>query len=169
MNRFALVLLTVSLVALIGCPKKAGDGPGAGVVQEVTKDGLTVELRMPRRHLVRGEMLPITVTARNQTKEEMAIDADSGAAVYVTLWRQTSVGWEQVKRYPESVTMVATKGRLGPKASQSFPLNLRVAPDWPTGELLRITAELNGRPEPQAGAYIQVFATQEECDKAKVY
>ena len=165
--KYLTLLLAGSLVALTGCPPKQSFQQDIGT--QVTKDGLTVELHLPRRLLVRGETVPVTVVARNLTKDEMVIPATTGALVYVTLWRNTEVGWEQVKQYPESAAQVATPWRLAGTSAQSFPLNLRVAPDWPTGEPLRITAELNGRPEVAPGGIIQVFLTQEECDRAKVF
>lgn len=145
MRKVALLFLAVSLGAVAGCPLGRDLPFQQGIDQNQTKDGLRVELRVPRRSLVRGETVPVTVVARNLTKNEIVIPAETGALVYVTLWRRTEAGWEQVKRYPETAAQVLSHWRLAPKSSQNFPLNLRVAPDWPTGEPLRMTAELNGR------------------------
>lgn len=169
MRKLALLFLSVSLGAVAGCRPGRALPLQQDIVAQETKAALMVELRLPRRNLVRGETLPVTVVARNLTKEEIVIPAETGALVYVTLWRRTEAGWEQVKRYPQMSAQVLSHWRLPPKSSQNFPLKLPVAPDWPTGEPLRITAELNGRPEIKAGGIIQVFLTQEECDRATVF
>ncbi len=169
MRTLTLLLAVAPLVALAGCPFKKGQPTAQGILQSESKDGLEVELRVPRRDLVRGETVPVTVIVRNQTKNELVIPAQTGALVYISLWRKTDGSWEQFKRYPEMATQVLSPWRLAPKAEQSFSLPLPVAPDWPTGEPLRITAELNGRPEVAPGGIIEVFRTQEECDRAKVY
>ena len=164
MRKLSLWFLALSLTAVTSCGPK--ELPPLGIVSQAVKDGLGVELRVPRRSLVRGETVPITVTARNLGKKEMVIPATSGALVYVILWRKTAVGWERVKRYPETAVPVASTWRLAPGAAQPFPLNLPIAPDWPVGEPLRLTAELNGRPEVKPGGIIQVYLTCEEAEEA---
>jgi len=168
MKTLVLLMAIGVALALAGCPKPA-EPIEQGIAAKVSKGDLALELRVPRRNVVRGQTVPVTVTASNLGKEEMTVEATSGALVYVRLWRRTALGWEQVKRLPETAAMVIQHWALPPGQSKAFELNLTVSPDWPTGEPLRITTELNGRPEVRAGGVIQVFLTQEECDRATTY
>lgn len=129
-------------------------------------DGLVVTAGVPQRNYVRGDTVTVAVTARNTSGRYLAIPADSGAPVYATLWRRTAVGWEQVKRYPQTAVMVAAPWKLRGGKTYKCALNLPVEPDWPTGEPLKLTVELNGRDDVVAGGLIQVFATRADYDKA---
>lgn len=167
MRNVTLLLLMLSLAAA-GCFLRKAEPPPQGIVAEQTEDGLKVELRVPQRDLVRGQTVPVTVIASNLTGKEIVVPASSGALVYVSIWRSTATGWEQVKRYPETAAELASPWRLAGKSSHTFPVNLPVAPDWPTGEPLRITAELNGRPGIAPGGIIEVFLTEIQRDRAAV-
>ena len=53
--------------------------------------------------------------------------------------------WEEVKRYPQAETTTMNPWTLEANSHRTFEMQLTVQPDWPTGEPLRMTAELNGR------------------------
>ena len=170
MKTLTAALLTGVLLAALGCqqePLKAAAQPGIAV--SGADKGLQVAMQLPQRNLYRGQVVPIKVTATNTTQQELAIPAETGSPVYVTVLRKTGAGWEQVKRLPETPVMVAKPWKLAPGVSHTFILNVTVSPDWPTGEPLRVTAELNGRPQAKATANIQVFATEAECKRFDVY
>jgi len=167
MRTFTLACLMLSTAFLGGCPPKSAQPAPGEVFSQAAHDGLSLELRVPREHLLRGEVVAVTVTARNLTRSDMVIPARSGALVYLTLWHKTFAGWEEVMRYPETDAQVLSPWRLAARAAHTFPpLELRVGPDWPSGEPLRITAELNGRPEPRAAGIVRVHLTQEQRDQA---
>jgi hypothetical protein len=168
MRSLTLTLLAATLAAVPGCPKPQ-EFPH-GIESQATANGLTLELTVPRREFVRGETLPVTVVAHNRSGKEMTINAGSGALVYVSVFHRTPAGWELVKRYPQTAAPLASPWRLA-RGGSSAPLrlDLPVEPDWPTGEPLKLLAELNGRPEPKVFGIVHVFRTREECDRARVH
>ena len=99
----------------------------------------------------------------------MTIRADSGALVYVRLWRHTGTAWEEINRFPAAAVMAVREWKLPAGGSHKVVMNVDVTPDWPTGEPLKLTAELNGRSDVRAAALVEAFATKQECDRAKVY
>jgi len=162
MRRLTIVLSLISLLAATGCPPPPAEPEGIAV-QKVA-GGLALELRLPRRSFVRGEIIPVTIIARNLTEEDMLIKAESGALVYLTLWRHTSLAWEQLKRFPETAVMVASPWTLKAEGAYEYTMNLEVTPDWPTAEPLKISAHLNGRGELQPAGLIEVFHTRKDYE-----
>ncbi len=158
MTRALLILAAAAALAASGCQEPAPlPAAPAGVANSASNQGLTVELRAPTRQVVWGQTLTVEIVARNTTAEDIVIDADTGAEVYLRLWRLTTGGWEQVKRYPATPVMVAWRWTLPPGGSRSFQRVLQVERDWPTGEALRLTVELNGRPDVAPGAVVEAF------------
>ena len=150
---FSFPLLLAATVALAGCEgQKVAPRPA----NSVEINGLAVTIDVPNRSFTVGEQFKVTVTAHNTTKQPMRIPAGSGAPVYVRLWRYTGLAWEEVKRYPESAVMIMRPWSLAPGQKRTFAMQLAVEPDWPTGEVLRITAELNGRAEVAPGVTVEV-------------
>ncbi len=162
MKRIAIAFLVIGLVSAAGCQSK----PDEILWRAQADDGLVVTAGVPHRNYVRGGTVTVSVVVRNISADDIAIGADSGALVYATLWRKTTIGWEQVKRYPQSAVMVASPWKLAAGKTYKCPLNLPIEPDWPTGEPLRLTVELNGRDDLAPGGLIQVFATQADYDEA---
>ena len=161
MRRIAIASLVVGLVSAVGCQKPEGI-----IWRAQADDGLVVTAGVPQRNYVRGDTIAVNVDVRNVGDSDIAIPADSGALVYATLWRRTTIGFEQVNRYPQTAVMVAAPWKLRGGKNYKCTLNLPVEPDWPTGEPLKLTVELNGRNDVVAGGYVQVFATQTDYDKA---
>jgi hypothetical protein len=155
MKNVAIVAMLVAAGTLVGCepaePKTQSDRINAAEV-----DGLEVTLEVPRKQYSPGEKMNLTVVARNTTERDMRIEANTGAPVYVRVWRHTGLGWTQVHRYPEMTTMVMNPWTLDAESRRTFPMNITVEPDWPTGERLRLTAELNGRAKAQPEVMIHV-------------
>jgi len=166
MSRLTIVLGLMAAVC-VGCTPR--DSMDKGFIVQAVKEGLTLEMSVPERHYVSGQTIPLTIMARNETRDDMVIDAGSGALVAVTVWRRTELGWEKVKRLPETAVMMPSPWKLPAKGSHTFTMNLSVTPDWPTGEWLKLTGELNGKPGVTPAGLVEIHATQEECNKAKVY
>ena len=138
----------------------AGCGPqkiDATPVNTVEVDGLSVSLELPDRQFRTGQQARAVVVARNLTDRPIPIDARTGAPVYIRILRFTGISWEDVKRYPEAATMVMSPWTLDAGAQRTFVMNLTVEPDWPTGEIIRITAGLNGREEASPGLAVEVM------------
>lgn len=154
----ALVLCLLA-VGLAGCPPRRlppGGAPPPPAAASVVSGGLSVGIVVPTRHLAAGDEFEVRLVARNVSGAPIRIKAPSSTPIIVKLWRHTGVGWEEVKRYPRTDMMVMKIWTLAPGRERAFALRLRVEPDWPTGELLRITGELNGRPDAVPGVTLDV-------------
>ncbi|MDY7010005.1 MAG: hypothetical protein SVV80_04550 [Planctomycetota bacterium] len=161
MRRITIAFLVVGLVSAVGCQRS-----GEIIWRAQADDGLVVTAGVPQRNYVRGDTVDIDVKVSNTSIRDIPIPADSGALVYATLWRRTTIGFEQVKRYPQTAVMVAAPWKLASGKKYKCTLNLPVEPDWPTSEPLKLTVELNGRDDVVAGGYVQIFATQADYDEA---
>ena len=163
MRKMAISLLAGGLLAAAGCP--APPPPPASPrpalkTHRASRDGLVVELVLPGYSFVCGQDLPVKVIAHNHSERDMVFRADSGALAHVRLWRRATGGWEELHRFPETAVLIATSWTLKAAQTRTFPLNLQVAPDWPTHEPLRLTGELNGCPGLTPSALIDVYADQ---------
>ena len=153
------------LLVLAGMILNGGCGSGeiatTPTSSTVEVDGFSVSLDIPARTLTRGESFSVTVTATNSTKRPMQIVSTSGTPVYVRISRHTGLVWEVVKTYPEASTMIMNPWTLDRESSRSFVMQLTVEPDWPRGEPLRLTAEINGRSEIAPGITVEVTVPTE--------
>lgn len=150
-------LMIALAVGVTGCPDRM-DRPW----NTMQKGGLEVRLQLAERHYLVGDQVKVTVEARNTGGEPIRIPADTGARVLVKVYQHTGTGWEQVKRYPQAATMVMSPWTLEPGAAAGpFELVVPVEPDWPTNEILRLTAELNGRPDVAPGVAITITRVAE--------
>ena len=166
MTRTALTALaTIALLGCVGCPPP-GDSLTGPRVHADTKKGLTVELVLPKYSFCRGESIPLKIVARNDSRSDIVLNADTRALAHVTLHRRAIDAWERIKRYPDSAIMVARRWTLRPGQTRTFPLNVDVAPDWPTGEPLRLVGALNGRPDVAPAAMIDVYPTRDAYERA---
>jgi len=143
-------LVTIFLLSFAaGVPVGCGNAGqiDAGPSNTVRADGLAVTVEIPSRQFAVGDSFDVVVTAVNTTNRPIRIVAGSGAPVYVSILRYTGLYWQEVKRYPRAATMVMNPWTLRRRSSRRFVMPLTVEPDWPTGEILSIMAELNGRPD----------------------
>ncbi len=168
MRTLTIVLsLSPLLLAAAGCRPAEVLEPGF-TVQAVAEDGLVLTMSVPERHYAVGDVVPVRLVARNEGKKDLVIRADSGALVSVTLSRFTAVGWEVIKRFPATAVMVVKSWKLPAGGSHTFRMDLEVSPDWPTGEWVKLSGALNGRPEVEAEGLIEIHPTRAERDRAKV-
>jgi hypothetical protein len=165
MMKLTLAMLMLSWIAVLaGCQTPKPPVANPGIDNSQSEGPLTVTLKTAVRNVVRGDTMGVTVVVRNTDKKEsVPATATTGAPVYVKLYRKTAVGWEEVHRYPENVTQIVTTWTLGPLESRSFPMNLKVEPDWPTNEPLRLEVVVNGRPKLTTSGYITAFADKAQC------
>jgi len=151
-TKFLLLPLTAFVLGGCGSHEPVDVSPP----NSVEIDGLKVTIKVPKRSFVTGERFQVLITADNTTRHPIRIPAASGAPVYVRIWRHTGLSWEEVKRYPEAATTIMTPWTLQPHQQWTRIMNLTVEPDWPTDELLRITAELNGREDASPALTVEV-------------
>lgn len=150
------LLGVVGMTVMGGCAREEID---IRPINTAEIDGLAVSLEVPKRTFDPGETFAVTVIAQNRTQRAMRIVAASGALVHMRIWRHTGLGWEEVKRYPQAATTALNPWTLKGNSERRFALQLTVQPDWPTGELLRLTGELNGKAEASPGITIEVAPT----------
>ena len=146
------LFLVSLLLAVVGC--RPSGYVNVRAVKEVVADGLSVRIEIPKRDFTVGDEFIVKLTARNTTSRPIEIDARTGTPVYVRLRRHTGVGWEEVKTYPQTAVMTVAPWTLKARSKRNFLVRLKVEPDWPTGEVLELTGELNGRPEAAPGVTI---------------
>lgn len=148
------LLLLLGVGILSGCPAPPDrTGPAVNTVE---RDGLEVSLSVPKRTFRVGESFRATVTARNTTGDPIHIVARSGAKVHIRVQRHGEFGWEEVLEYPQAAVMMINPWTLPGRKAETFTLNLKVEPNWPTGEPLRLVAVLNGREAVSPGVVIRV-------------
>ena len=67
------------------------------------------------------------------------------------------MGWDCIKEYPLTSTIVSRPWKLTGKRARVFRPELTVEPDWPTHELLKIQAHINGREDLAPTVCIEVL------------
>ncbi len=165
MNRLGLAAAAALLSAAGGCPAPQ-ETVGLRAVPRIVAEarGLEVSLVLPKYSFYRGEEIPLKVAVRNTTRRDVVITAHSGALAYVGLWQLRPE--RQILRFPQAAILVVKQWTLPAGESRSFPLNLQVTPDWPTGELMRLMAEINGWPLARPSALIDVYSTRQAYQRA---
>jgi hypothetical protein len=154
MKTLAPALALTLSAALAGCPR---GGPADGTGARAVGDGLAVELHAEPNVVLPGERLHVVLTAENVSPRPLRIQAPSGSPYFLRLWRHTGVDWEHLKRYPQADVQMLTPWTLPAGASRRFDVSLPVEPDWPRGEALRLTGEVNGREDVRAALTIRVL------------
>ena len=151
----AALCLTALLAA--GCVDQAGrpgDEPPPDVVR---RDQLEVSVTADPRGASIGETINVTVAARNRGYKPIRIESDTAAPVIATLWRyDRAKGWVRVKEFPTAARRRHTSWVLRSGKTEPFHLELPVDPDWPVLETLKLSAELNGRPDARPHVFIYV-------------
>ncbi|MFB3892135.1 MAG: hypothetical protein ACE15C_08950 [Phycisphaerae bacterium] len=138
--------LPLACLILAGCTE-IKPAPIVGQGNTVKSKDLAVRVEVPAKVFYVGQRFTVKVTATNLTDSPLTITARRGAPVYVHLSRFTGLFEEEFQTYPEAALMVMSQWTLAPHEAKTFPLDLVVAPDWPRGEPLHLTAEINGRPD----------------------
>ncbi len=156
-SRTLCVLTALAILPLMGCkqPDADSDSPAA-LSQEKAADGLVVTLEVPSREFTQGQTVPITVRATNTSDQPIQIQATSAALVQFTVWQKQVGGLTRVKTLPEMAAQVLSPWVLEADSTRTFTRELEVTKDWPTHEILWLSAELNGRADLTPKVYFEV-------------
>ncbi len=140
-----LLVTVLGAFAAAGCsqPQTAITANAATVVS----NGLAVGVELDRSCYVMGEKVAVKLTVRNTTDRPIRIKAPTSAPYLICLWRNNGLAWERIRTYPEIAMMVVSQWTLDANSDRTFFVSIPVEPDWPTNELLRLSCELNGRPD----------------------
>lgn len=158
MRNAALGTLIIISTVFAGCVRRAQTTESAAT-NLAESDGIAVIIETPKRSFSPGEQFDVKVVVGNIGDEPQTLVATSSAPVYLRLMRHYAFGWEEIKRYPETAAKVVNRWTLQPGQSREFILRLKVEPDWPRDELLRLAVELNGFPQSlQPGVTIEVLS-----------
>ena len=137
-----LSMVFPAVLAAAGCARSELDTDTAS--NFVQSGGLKVQIQLPGRYIKAGDNLRVAVTATNTTGKPISIHSPTGAPVMVRIFRHTMLAREQVQLYPRSTTSNILSWTLPARQSRTFVLVVPVEPDWPVGEILHVSAELNG-------------------------
>jgi hypothetical protein len=159
MRSFAAAALLGCAVLLIpcGCIQWLGGDPTAAGPATVTRESLQVSISADRYTVKVGEQVHVTVTARNLSRTPIQIESATAAPVIVTLWRyDRAKGWVRVRQFPTAPLRRHSRWELGKKEQRTFRIDLPVEPDWPSLTTLKLSAELNGRPDARPHVFVYV-------------
>jgi hypothetical protein len=158
-----LSLLFATLLLLPGCQsQQSEDYRGVPPIREdedtsiERTDDLSLVLDLPKDRFEPGETFTATITLKNRSGEPLEIEASSSALYKIHLMRPQRTDWQTFKTYPDAAAMVITPWTLPAGEERAFTPELTVAEDWPTHELIRVQAEINGLPEIKTAVDIEV-------------
>lgn len=120
-------------------------------------DDLSLVLDLPSDRFEPGETFTATITLKNRSNEPLEIEARSSALYKIHLMRPEKSNWQTFKTFPEMAAMVITPWTLPAGEQRSFKPELTVTEDWPTHELIRVQAEINGLPDLKTHVDIEVL------------
>jgi hypothetical protein len=151
----SLAALLLAACAAVGCGKPAETTlTTASAADRDLKTTMTVDRQFARA----GQDLHITLTARNTGLHTMEISARNSAPMLVTLWRYDSLkGWQRIAEYPQAAAFQLSPWKLSPFGQRTFEMTVPVDDTWPTNESIRLSAELNGRPDARAYVLVKVL------------
>jgi hypothetical protein len=166
-HTLAILLLFATAITLPACDDAQPDagGPVAPAVDDedtslAEADRFYLVLDLPKTQYKPGESLNATVMAVNHRDEPVNIQATSSALCKLSLWRPESTQWNRFKTFPEMAAAVMTDWTLEPGQRRSFTFNVPIKPDWPTHELIRVKAQLNGMPELTPHVDIEILRSE---------
>jgi len=154
---YLTVLCLTALLAAGGCVDQGGRGGDEAPPNVVRRDKLEVSVTADPRVAAIGETIRVTVAARNHGYKPIPIESETAAPVIATLWRYDAAkGWIRVKEFPTAARRQHASWVLRSRKAEPFHLDLPVDPDWPVLETLKLSAELNGRPDARPHVFIYV-------------
>ena len=141
----AVAMCVISAFLVAGCGMSGK--PAVENTVAIESDSLVTTFNIPSSTLTAGQTVDAVVTVRNTGWKSITVTPSSGASVYITLWKNTGLGWTQIKTYPRSAEMVMKPWVLKWRSSREFRISVPVEPDWPVGEQIKLAAEVNGLPD----------------------
>jgi hypothetical protein len=150
------VLCVSMLVALLllagGCaPGPRGDGPTV-----VHAGPLAAQMDVPAETVGPGQVVGVSVTTWNLGDEPVAIARTASNVYRVEVARHDGIGWVTFSTHPATEAIMLRRLTLNPHSQRGDTVNVRVDPDWPTGEVVRLRAVMNGRPELNMSDFLTV-------------
>ena len=150
---FLLGLAGTSLLVL-GCAPK---GAPSVVTDQVASDSLLATMTADKRIARVGEGINVALVARNTSLRSMSIEAATTAPMIVTVWRyDMAKGWTRVKEYPKVAIYRRQTWVLHGGKERAFSMAVPVEPDWPTQQMVKLMAELNGRTDARPYVLIEI-------------
>ncbi len=146
--------LTAAMFA--GCAPESPEPAGLDFTTAYHADGLMVGIHVPDRTLRPGETFDVTVIAHNQTDAPLPIESFGSDRIHLSVSRYTARGWEIIERHPPAYAEILDVWEIPPHAALQAEGSLLVSTEWPSGELLRIKAWVNGLPEASVAEFVRV-------------
>ena len=123
----------------------------------VTREGLQAELFVDRRSATVGDVIHLTFTARNVQREASRIESATANPLIVTLWRYDAAkDWIRLEEFPAAPLRQHQSWLLDGGDDRTFSVELPIGPHWPALETLKLSAELNGRPDVRPHVFLYV-------------
>ena len=150
-----LVCAAVGLLVVVGCapPPSPLEDPGMAVARH---GPLAIGIAVSPKEPAPGQNITVTVAVENRGRHPETIVHAGSARVLLTVSRLGLVGWDEIRTYPRARAMLLHSYELKPGASFTESVSVRVDPDWPVGELLRVRARLSGRDEVAVAEFVTV-------------
>ena len=150
-------LCLLALLAAGGCVNQTGPRREQVQFSVVRRDKLEVSVTADPRIATVGETIRVTVAARNRGRKPIRIESATAAPVIATLWRYDAAkGWIRVKEFPTAPQRQRSSWVLPHGEAEPLRIELPVEPDWPVLETLKLSAEVNGRPDARPHVFIYV-------------
>jgi len=156
MKRHAMLSAPV-LVALLliagGCTPPGPEGAGPSVVHA---GSLAAQMHVPAGTVRSGQVMGISITTWNLGEDPIPVTRTTSNVYHVDVARHDGIGWVTFRTYPATEAIMLRHLTLEPDSRREDTVNVRVEPDWPAGEVVRLQAVMNGRAELRMGGFVTV-------------
>ncbi len=156
MMKYCMFVTILAAFLAAGCSAQPQTAVTANAATAVS-NGLALSVEIDKSCFVVGDKVSIKLTARNTTDHPIRITAPNSSPYLICVWKDNSLAWERILTYPKAAMMVINPWTLEANSERTFFVSVPVEPDWPTNELLRLSCELNGRPDLAPYVMITVF------------
>ncbi|MBS3735312.1 MAG: hypothetical protein KGY99_10385 [Phycisphaerae bacterium] len=149
--------LSLAVVATAGgCACKYAVDECAGFDATAVEGPLAIGITVPDRTLHPGESFTVTAAVENRGGTPVEVDAFGKTQLYVSAAHHTARGWEEIERSPAAAPQVLHTTIIAPGEVLRASRTLTVGPTWPSNEVLRIRAWLNGREDVNVSEFVEV-------------
>lgn len=153
-------LLTLSLAALFaGCsqPPQVRET----LPQEIVEmDGIRATMQTDKLRYSRDEYIQVWLRLTNMTSQPITIQSQRTEPVYISLYRDTPLGWQAIGELPPS-SQSDYGWVLPPGGQRVFSLPVRVGPEFPPNQYVRLVAHVSGRPSIQPGVNVWIIPSDQ--------
>lgn len=131
------------------------------LIGEAVSGDLEAVVTVDRRTAHLGQTIGVTLTVRNTSRDPIPVESRTAAPMIVTVWNYDSEKrWRRVKEYPQVSIFQRTLWVLSGKEERTFAMKVPVEPDWPARQLVKLTAELNGRTDARPYVLVEIRRKQ---------